>query len=140
MRLNLKTLLVMTPVIFLLACGKGQTSRQDVRSDLTNSISLASEAETLVRYIGQGRSTYYFAFGHLQYLLDEVNKSAQELSNLNTSPDLKKVMSIDRVQLRLLAIQIENARRHLQQPNVLAASEQKIRGIRMTLVQTKSSL
>jgi hypothetical protein len=140
MRLNLKTLLVMTPVILLLACGKKETSRENVRSDLSKSISLASEAETFVRYIGQGRSTYYFASGHLHYLLDEVNKSTLELSNLNASPDLNNVLNVDRVQLRLLAIQIENARRHLQQPDVLAASEKNIRGIRMTLVQAKSSL
>jgi|SwirhisoilCB3_FD_contig_31_1923504_length_503_multi_1_in_0_out_0_1 hypothetical protein len=140
MRLNLKTLLVMAPLILLLACGQKQASREDVQPDLSKSISLASEAETFVRYIGQGRSTYYFASGHLHYLLDEVNRSVQELSNLDASEDLKNLLNVDRVQLRLLAVQIENARQHLQQPNVLAASVQKIRGIRKTLVQAKSSL
>lgn len=140
MRLNFKAWLVMAPLILLLACGQKQASREDVQSDLAESISLASEAETFVRYIDQRRSSYYFASGHLHYLLEEVNRSAQEISNLNASPDLKNVLNVDRVQLRLLAVQIENARRHLQQPNVLAASEQKIRGIRMTLVQAKSSL
>src|SRR6185312_4667107 len=140
MRLDLKTWLVLTPVICLLACGHKQASREDVQSDLSKSISLASEAETFVRYIGQGRSTYHFASGHLHYLLDEVNRSAQELSNLNTSPDLKNFWDVDRVQLRRLAVQIQTARLHLQQPDVLAASEQQIRDICMTLVQAKSSL
>lgn len=138
--MNLKMFFVLTPVICLLACGQKQTSREDVQSDLAGAISLASEAETFVRYIGQGRSTYYFASGYLHYLLNEVNRNAQELSNLNVSQDVKNVLKVDRVQLRLLAIEIENARRHLQQPNVLAASEQNIRRVRMTLVQAKPSL
>jgi hypothetical protein len=138
--LNLKTLLVIVLVIFWLACGKQQASRDDVRSDLVKSISMASEAETFVRYIGQGRSMHYFASGHLHYLLDEVNRSAQELSNLNASPDLKNVLNVERVQLSRLAVQIQNVQQHLQEPNVLAASEQQIREIRMTLVQAKSSI
>lgn len=140
MHLSLKMLFVMSPVVFLLGCGNKQTSREDVQSGLVKSISLASEAETFVRYIGQGCSTHYFASGHLHYLLDEVNRSAQELSDLNASPDLKKVLDVDRVQLSRLAVQIQNVQRHLQDPNVLAASEQQISEIRMTLVQAKSSL
>src|SRR5690348_15812555 len=99
MRLNLKASLVMTSVIFLLGCGQQQASREDVQADLAESISLFAEAETFVTYIGQGRSTHYFASGHLHYLLEEVNRSAQELSNLNASPDLKNVLNVDRVQL-----------------------------------------
>lgn len=130
----------MAPLIFLLACGNKETSRKDVQSDLTAAISLASEAETFISYIGQGRSTYSFASGHLHYLLNEVNQSAQELSNLNAPPNLTNALNIDRVQLRLLALQIQNVQRHLQQPSVLAASEQQIRQIRTTLVQANSSL
>ena len=137
---NFKTLLVIAPVIFLLACGKKEASREDVRSDLIKSISLATEAETFVRYVGQGHATYYFASGHLHYLLDEVNRSAQELSNLNASPDLRDALNLDRAQLGLLAGQIENVRRHIQQPQVLTNSEQQIREIHRTLVRAKSSL
>jgi hypothetical protein len=130
----------MVPVTFFLACGKKQTSRDDVQSDLIKSISLASEAETFITYIRQGHSTYYFASGHLSSLLNEVNRSTQELSNLNASPDLSNALNVDRVQLNLLAAQIENVSRHMQQPNVLADSEQQIRKIRITLVQANSSL
>lgn len=137
---SLKTLLVITPVIFVLACGKKETSREDVRSDLIESISLATEAETFVSYMEQGHATYYFASGHLHYLLDEVNRSAQELSNANASPDLRDFLNMDRAQLGLLAVQIENVRRHSRQPQVLATSEQQIREIHRTLVQAKASL
>jgi hypothetical protein len=116
------------------------TSREEVHSDLLNSISLASEAETFLRYIGEGHSTYNFASGHLHYLLKEVNRNAQELSNMNASPDLVKVLNADRLQLNLLRAQIENALQNLQRPDVVAASEQQIRRIRMTLVQADSSL
>lgn len=132
--------LVMVPVTLLLACGKKEASRDDVQSDLMKSISLASEAETFITYVSQGHSTYYFASGHLGSLLDEVNRSTQELSNLNASPDLASALNVDRVQLNLLAAQIENVSRHMQQSEVLAESEQQIRKIRMTMVQANSSL
>ncbi|MES2220164.1 MAG: hypothetical protein V4587_04275 [Acidobacteriota bacterium] len=136
----MKMLLVMAPVTLLLACGKQQASRDDVHSDLIKSISLASESETFVRYLRQHRSTYYFASGYLNDLLNEVNRTAKELSNLNASPDLMDALNVDRVQLSLLAVQIDNVDRHLQQADVLAASEDQIRKIRMSLVQANSSL
>ncbi|HKO18287.1 MAG TPA: hypothetical protein VJU82_05320, partial [Acidobacteriaceae bacterium] len=131
---------VIAPLALLLACSGKQASREDVRSDLTKSISLASEAEMFIGYVNQGHSTYAFASGHLRYLTDEVNRSIQDLSNRNASPDLIKALDLDRVQLNLLVAQIENALQHLQQPDVLAASERQIDAIRMSLVQANSSL
>ena len=125
---------------FLLACGSKQASREDVRSDLTKSISMASEAEAFIGYVSQGRSTYDFASGHLRYLSDEVKQSTEEVSNRNAPPDFLKTLNLARLQLNLLSAQLENASHHLQQPDVLAASERQIRAIRMTLVQANSSL
>jgi len=138
--LPLTRLLVMIPFTFLLGCAKKVASRQDVQSDLIQSISLASEAETFTSYIRQGHSTYYFASGHLHYLLNEVNRTTQELSKTNPSPDLRNALNIDGVQLKLLAAQIERINRNLQHADVLADSEQQIREVRMTLVQANSSL
>ncbi|MGH9471454.1 MAG: hypothetical protein ACRD1M_01805 [Terriglobales bacterium] len=140
MHFNLKTLHVVVPVVFLLACGKQEASRDDVRSELVTSLSMAAEAETFVGYVGQGRSTYDFASGHLDYLLGEVNRSAAAVSNLKASPDLAHALNVDRVQLRLLAVQIENVRRHLRQPGVLVATERQIRDIRMKLARANASL
>jgi len=139
-RLILMRLLVMVPASLVLACGKKETSLEDVKSDLIKSISLASEAETFVRYISQGHSTYDFASGHLNSLLKEVNRSTQEISELSASPYLANAVNADRVQLSLLAAQIENVSRNLQDPNVLDQSEQQIDKIRTTLVQANSSL
>jgi hypothetical protein len=49
-------------------------------------------------------------------------------------------MNVDRVQLNLLAGQIENAQRHLHEPTVHAAVEEQIRKTRVILVQVSSSL
>lgn len=133
-------LLGIAPIVLLLGCGKKEVSREHVHSDLIQSISLASEAETFVRYVAEGHSTSHFASGHLRYLLDEVNRHTQELLNPNASPELINVLNVDRIQLKLLAGQIDNAQRHLQEPTVLAAGEEQIRKIRVTLVQARSSL
>jgi hypothetical protein len=133
-------LLAIVPVILVLGCGRKEMTREDLKSDLKQSISLASEAETFVTYIGHGRSTSGFASGHLDYLSDEVKRNAQELSNVNASPDLMNLLNIDRVQLKLLAAQLENVKRHLEEPTILAASEEQIRKTRVTLVQASSSL
>jgi hypothetical protein len=101
---------------------------------------LASEAETFVTYIGHGRSTSGFASGHLDYLSDEVKRNAQELSKANASPDLINVLNVDRVQLNLLAAQIGNVKRHLQEAITLAGSEEQIRKTRVALIQASSSL
>jgi hypothetical protein len=133
-------LLAIAPVILVLGCGRKEMTRGDLKSDLKQSISLASEAETFVTYIGQGRSTSDFAFGHLDYLSDEVKRNAQELSKANASPDLINVLNVDRVQLNLLAAQIGNVKRHLQEAITLAGSEEQIRKTRVALIQASSSL
>ena len=139
MRLTLRFLL-MAPVMFSLGCGNKEASREDLQSEFIQSISLALQTETFIGYMRQGRATYSFASGHLQYLLNEVNRNAQELSSLKASPDLSYAVNLDRLQLNLLAAEIEKASRSLREPNVLAASEQQIRRIRMTLIQANSSL
>jgi hypothetical protein len=133
-------LLGIAPIVLLLSCGKKEVSLEDVHADLIQSISLASESETFVRYIAEGHSTSHFASGHLRYLSDEVKRHTQEPLNPKDSPELINVLNVDRVQLNLLTGQIENARRHLQEPTALAAAEEQIRKIRVTLVQTNSSL
>src|ERR1051325_311878 len=99
----------MAAVMFSLGCGNKEESREDLQSELVQSISLASETETFIGYMRQGRATYSFASGHLQYLLNEVNRNAQELSSLKASPDLTYAVNLDRVQLNLLAAEIEKA-------------------------------
>lgn len=137
---NLVRLLAIAPLTLLLACGSKVASREDVRSGLVDSISLASESATFVKYIGDRHSTCNFASGHLQYLSKQVNRKTQDLSKLNASPDLANALNVDRVQLGLLRTQLENASQNIQRPDVLAASEQQIRKIQRALVQANSSL
>jgi len=74
--------LVTAIAIASLLCG---CSRQkvigsdDLRSDLTAAISLASETETFIDYAGRQRSTFNFAAGHLAYLAQTARQSAKEL-------------------------------------------------------------
>lgn len=131
---------VALPVFLLMGCGSRQASRSDVQSDLRQSASLACETEMFVEYLSQGRSTYYFALGHLQNLRDEVNRSVEELSGVKASPPLMKALDFDAGQLRLLQEQIDDVRRNVGQPGGLDNYMERIRGIRIALQQANSSL
>lgn len=132
------------PSLVLFACLVGcqgrNASREDVQSALKESVSLASEAEIFVDYLGQRRSTSRFAAGHLKYLHDEINRRSQEISNLRPDPDLVKPLNVERVQLRLLAVQIDQVSRNLEQPSVLKWPAKEIHEIRSVLLRTSDSL
>jgi hypothetical protein len=138
--MNKRAWFAMVPVTCLLACGGSTASVEDVQSELAKSVSLASEAEMFVEYLGQGRSTAYFAEGHLHYLRDEVNRTTQEISDLHSDPGLMKVLNIDRAQLRLLEGEIDAASQNVGQSRALYLSAKRIREIRILLQQTSSSL
>lgn len=149
-RLNLKGehhripgALLALPLVLLLGCGHKQASRSEVQSALLKSISLASESEIFIQYLGQGRSTSNFALGHLQYLRDEITRTISDNSKLNTPPSpapLTNALAIDNFQLRSLQQEIDASRQSSGQPGALDTSAQRIRQIRITLQKVNSSL
>ena len=135
-----RTLLATIPVVLLLACGNKQASRDEVQSALRKSSSLAYETEIFVQYISQGRSTRYFALGHLQHLRDEVNRANRDISNLSAPPTLMNALNVDRVQLEALGELIDDSCRTPGQSSALDASLKRIRDIRIALQRASSSI
>ena len=129
-----------SPLVLLLGCGQKQASRREVQSALLKSISLASESEIFIQYLGQGRSTSNFALGHLQYLRDEITRTISDNSKLNTPPLLSNALVIDNAQLRSLQQEIDASRQRSEQPSALDTSAQRIREIRSALQKANSSL
>jgi hypothetical protein len=103
----------------LVGCGGTKTSREDVQSAVSKSLSLASEAETFVEYLAQGRPTRAFAAGHLSYMQEEVNRTLQDISHLHPDVGLMKSLNVETVQLRSLSEQLHQVSQHMEQPNAL---------------------
>jgi hypothetical protein len=124
----------------LVGCGGTKTSREDVQSAVSKSLSLASEAETFVEYLAQGRPTRAFAAGHLSYMQEEVNRTLQDISHLHPDVGLMKSLNVETVQLRSLSEQLHQVSQHMEQPNALDESAKRIREICSILQKTNSSL
>ena len=78
----------------------------DLRSQLTASISLASETETFLDYLSQHRSTFNFAAGHMAYLSQTAAQAAKELHQSTPTYSIAQQFSQCRQQLDALASQL----------------------------------
>jgi hypothetical protein len=110
-----------------------------VRSHLTTAVSFASEAEMVIDYIRQHRVTRQYADGHLAYLTEEVDRSAQELHEISTTTAREQVEQC-RAELDRLASELSAARLNIDDTGALAAHRERVDEIRLSLEQANSSL
>lgn len=132
-----------TIAIAFMLCG---CSRQkiidadELRSDLTAAISLASETQTFVRYVGEKRATFNFAEGHLAYLVQTARQAAQELDQSTPVHSIVRQFDEARKQLDALAAQAGTLRAELAARHAAPASTRDLSRIQDRLMQIKSSL
>src|SRR5437764_3858561 len=82
-----KTLSLFLILLLAAACSQKKTiTKEQLRSQLTSAASLAAEAETFIDYVRQNRLTRNYAEGHMEYLADEVKRSAKELREETPGP------------------------------------------------------
>jgi hypothetical protein len=135
------TALVLTALLLLSSCSRQKTiSADELRSDLTEAISVAAEAETFIGYVSQGRATANYAKGHIQYLTQEANRTAKELREAAPEASAKKVFPQSREYVESLVHEIATLRATIQDSQALAPSRQNISGIRNALEQAKAGL
>jgi hypothetical protein len=112
----------------------------DLRSDLTAAISLASETETFMQYVNAQRATSNFAEGHLAYLDQTARKSAQELHESTPVHSIVEQFSHSQKQLDALAAQLNTLRAELAAGHATPASTRELSRIRQSLEEIKASL
>jgi hypothetical protein len=115
-------------------------SRDDLRSNLVSSISLAAEAGTFLEYALANRSTWAFAAGHLAYLAGQSGRISQELQQSAPTAALEPVLIQSRTQVNALSSELSIAQQALADPQKLSASHDRIMKIRTALQQAESSL
>jgi ribosomal protein L29 len=135
---------VLTTIAFAaLLCGCSRqkiVGRDDLRSDLTAAISLASETETFLDYSRSQRTTSHFAEGHLAYLAQTASESAKELHESTPVHSIAEQFTDAQKQIDALAAQLAALRDQQTGGSATPSSTQELSGIRHSLAQIKASL
>ena len=137
-----KVSLALVPFLLLVsACSHHKTiTTDDLRSDLTSAVSFAAETELFIDFVRQGRSIDHYAEGHLEYLSEELNRSARELEQSSSDAALAQKLQESRALLDSLALQVAAIRPDLGDPSALSDARQQIAKTRAALEQANASL
>ncbi len=137
----LRFVAAITVASVLCACSRQKTvGPDDLRSDLTSAISLASETETFINYVSQQRATFDFAEGHLAYLSESARQSAKELHESTPVHSIVQQFADAQKQLDALAFQLATLRDRLAGRRGAAASAPDLNSISHNLEQIKAPL
>jgi hypothetical protein len=94
-------------LVLLASCAsQRRIDRDELRSDLTSGISLASEACLYLRYLAEGRGARSFSEGHLHYLAGEANRTGKELREAVSAPEDAQTLHEARLQFAALSEQL----------------------------------
>jgi hypothetical protein len=123
------------------SCSHQKTlSVEDLRSNVTEAISLSAESETFIDYVSQGRATRFYAEGHLEYLLEQASRSAAELHKPVPDSATRPVLSECQNQIDSLVEQLRYVRHELDNPTSLQRAKQQLISVRRTLQSVRGSL
>lgn len=112
----------------------------DLRSQLTAAISLASETETFLDYVSQHRFTANFAAGHLAYLSQTAAYAVKDLHQATPTYSIEKQFTQSRQQLDALSSQLAALQRKVAVGQISAAAKDQLADVRRSLEQIKAGL
>jgi len=135
------TLLVCLALAALASCSHDRPlSRDELQSKLISAESLASETNTFLQFVRQGRATDPYSNGHIEYLSLEIGRIAKELHEAHPPADAEPQYRKGLSQVDALAAELNQLRGRIQRRDELAHDQEQIAGIRDTLQQAVSSL
>lgn len=112
----------------------------DLRSQLAQGVSLASESEMFLGYVEQGRTPRYFAQAHLDYLSQQAHRETKELEDSASSESIGDKQQAFIKSLASLAQALTTAREEAGDPQGLAHIRTRIASIRRQLEEAQASL
>ena len=113
---------------------------EDARSDVTSAVSLAAESETFIDYVRQGRASRNFTAGHIQYLIEEIQRSAQELAEPVPDEQVRRKLQEVRSKLRALVTELQGVSHEMGNAQALTSIRERVTAIRRELELANSSL
>lgn len=127
--------------ILLSGCSRQKIiGADDLRSQLTAAISVASEAETFLDYVTQHRSTTNFAAGHIAYLWQTAVDAAKDLHQSTPTYSIEYQFTQGRQQLEALASQLAALQRDVANGQTSATRKDRFEDLRHSLEQIKAGL
>jgi hypothetical protein len=94
-------------LVLLTSCATPRRiSHEELQSDLTSGISLASEARLYLQYSADSRTLQFFTKGHFHYLAEEANRTEKELQQVPSFPKDTQALNDARLQFRALSRQL----------------------------------
>jgi len=138
-----RTLATLAFAILLSGCSRQKIiGPDDLRSQLTAAISLASETETFLDYLSQHRSTFNFALGHIAYLAQTAGQDAKELHQSKPAPSIAQQFPACQEQFDSLASQLSALQQEVAvgQTPAVAIRKDQLAQLRHSLEQLKAGL
>ena len=127
-------------VLLLTSCAtQRRIDRDDLNSDLTRGISLASEASLYLQYSAELRTSQSFSEGHLHYLADEANRIEKELQQAISAPEDTHTLNEARFQFQALSQQLVLMQQSSSDANAPLHSIRELDEIGKAMQQAKSS-
>lgn len=117
-------------------------SREELRSIVRSSISLATETEMSLDFVAQGRSTQSFANGHFRYIAKEVEQNVRQLSKSEPNSGMEQGFMESQGRVKSLASELTAICSQATDTgtSTIPAAKQRIREIRDALEKTSASL
>ena len=138
---NSKALLLSATVLLLASCSRHKpVTQEELRSQLASAASFAAETEILIDYVRQHRVTREYARGHIEYVVQAIDRDSKELNEALPGEVSPRALQECKSQLNSLADAVAAAGFSLNNPEALAAAKQRIVTIRKALAKANSSL
>ena len=127
-------------MLLLSSCSHDKVSPDEISSDLTSAVSLASEAQTFIDFVGQNRATDNYKKAQIRYLSEEAAKLATELHQAKTSSGPEDQLEECRKELDALVLELDRVAQDIDTPEALASHKQRLAVAQKALQQLRASL
>jgi hypothetical protein len=120
--------------------GREAAGQEELRSELTLGISVASEAELFIDYVRGQASAGPYVRTHPEYLAEEVRQILVQINGIDDEPELGKQIDISTSGLHELRQEIEKLSSEAGNDRALSRAKERLAAIRQKFIETRSAL
>jgi len=121
-------------ILILCGCSRQKIlTKDELRSELTSAKSLARETEMFLDLVRQNRVTKYYAQGHIEYLIEVIERSKEELEESSPAQGEEDAAQELKVHFYQLNTELRSIRGRLDEQAAVAAAKEHFAQIRHAL-------